>query len=48
MNKAVDEEVRKHPVQVEGITLPLDTVDRTNSGFWRVNNSFSGERQSGF
>ena len=32
LDKAVDEEPRKHVIQVEGLTLPLDTVDETSSG----------------
>jgi creatinine amidohydrolase len=32
MSEAVDEEPRKHAVLVEGLTLPLSTVDETNSG----------------
>lgn len=32
MSEAVDEEPRKHAVMVEGLTLPLSTVDETNSG----------------
>lgn len=32
MSKAVNEEPRKHALLVEGLTLPLGTVDETNSG----------------
>jgi creatinine amidohydrolase len=32
MRRAVDEKPRKHPVQTEGTTLPLDTIDYTSSG----------------
>jgi len=32
MNRAVNEEPREHPLQAEGITLPLGTVDQTSSG----------------
>ncbi len=32
MSEAVDEEPRKHAVLVEGLTLPLSTVDETSSG----------------
>jgi creatinine amidohydrolase len=32
LSKAVDEEPRKHAVLVEGLTLPLSTVDETSSG----------------
>ncbi|MEM3579718.1 MAG: creatininase family protein [Candidatus Bathyarchaeia archaeon] len=32
MDRAVDEEVRGHVAEAEGIILPLDTVDRTSSG----------------
>jgi len=44
MNKAVDEEVRKHPIQVEGITLPLNTADRTHSGVFGVSTTASAEK----
>jgi creatinine amidohydrolase len=32
LSKSVDEELRRHPFQIEGLTLPLDTVDDTQSG----------------
>jgi creatinine amidohydrolase len=32
MRRAVDTEVRQHALQVQGITLPLGTVDETGSG----------------
>jgi len=32
LSKSVDEEPRRHPVQIEGLTLPLDTLDETRSG----------------
>jgi creatinine amidohydrolase len=34
MGKLVDEEVRKHVLRGEGITLPLSTVDETSSGVY--------------
>ncbi|MEM3608977.1 MAG: creatininase family protein [Candidatus Bathyarchaeia archaeon] len=44
MNKAVDEEPRKHPAQTGGITLPLDTVDYTNSGVYGKSTTASVEK----
>ncbi len=34
LGKAVDEEPRKHVAKVEGLTLPLYTLDETNSGVY--------------
>ncbi len=49
MDKAVDEEPRKHFAKTEGVTLPLDTVDKTSSGvFGKSKNSFCGKRQKSF
>jgi len=44
MSKAVDEEPRKHSVQAEGITLPLDTVDCTSSGVFGESTTASAEK----
>jgi len=44
MNKAVDEEPRKHILQAEGITLPLDTVDYTSSGVFGKSTAASLEK----
>lgn len=43
MKKAVDEEPRKHPTLIEGLTLPLDTIDYTNSGVFRASSTASSE-----
>lgn len=42
--KTVDEEPRRHKVQVEGLTLPLDTVDETNSGVFGTQTTASAEK----
>ena len=44
MCKAVDEKPRKHALQEEGITLPLDTVDYTSSGVFGVSSTASVEK----
>ncbi|MDH5376069.1 MAG: creatininase family protein [Candidatus Bathyarchaeota archaeon] len=44
MDKAVDEEPRKHVAQAEGITLPLDTVDYTSSGVFGKSTTASAEK----
>ncbi|MGQ9530791.1 MAG: creatininase family protein [Candidatus Bathycorpusculaceae bacterium] len=44
VDKAVDEEPRKHLVQTEGITLPLDTMDYTNSGVFGKATTASAEK----
>jgi creatinine amidohydrolase len=44
MDKAVDEDPRKHTAQVEGITLPLDTVDYTVSGVFGKSTTASAEK----
>ena len=44
MGKAVDEEPRKHIVQTEGVTLPLDTVDCTSSGVFGKSTTASAEK----
>lgn len=44
MNRAVDEEPRKHFVQTEGMTLPLDTMDYTSSGVFGKSTTASAEK----
>ncbi len=44
MDKAVDEEPRKHFAQTEGITLPFDTVDKTSSGVFGKSTTASAEK----
>ena len=44
MDKAIDEEPRKHIVQTEGITLPLDTVDYMSSEVFGKSTTASAEK----
>lgn len=44
MKKAVDEETHRHKTQTEGVTLPLDTVDYTNSGVFGTSKTASAKR----
>ncbi|MEM3696173.1 MAG: creatininase family protein [Candidatus Bathyarchaeia archaeon] len=44
MRKAVDEEPRKHLAQAEGVTIPLDTIDYTNSGVFGKSKTASAEK----
>ncbi len=44
MGKAVDEEVRRHVLHREGLTLPLDTVDYTSSGVFGKSTTASAEK----
>lgn len=44
MEKAVDEETRKHKTQIEGVTLPLDTADYTSSGVFGVSKTASAKK----
>ncbi|MEM3622757.1 MAG: creatininase family protein [Candidatus Bathyarchaeia archaeon] len=44
MSKAVDEESRKHIVQIEGVTLPLDTIDYTSSGVFGKSTTASAKK----
>ncbi len=44
VGKLVDEEPRKHVVQVEGLALPLDTIDETNSGVFGTQTTASAEK----
>ena len=44
LNKLLDEEPRKHKAQMEGITLPLDTVDETDSGVFGKQTTASAKK----
>lgn len=44
MDKAIDEETRKHAVEAEGVTLPLDTLDYTGSGVFGKSTTASAEK----
>jgi creatinine amidohydrolase len=44
MGKAVDTEPRKHELQVEGLTLPLDTADETDSGVYGKSTTASADK----
>jgi len=44
MDKAVNEEPKKHTLQEEGVSLPLDTVDYTNSGVFGKSTTASVEK----
>lgn len=44
VREAVNEEPRKHTVQAEGVTLPLDTIDYTNSGVFGKSKTASAEK----
>jgi len=44
MDKAVDEAVRTHAMEAEGIILPLDTVDRTSSGVFGKSTTASADK----
>jgi creatinine amidohydrolase len=44
MDKAVDEAVRTHATEAEGIILPLDTVDRTSSGVFGKSTTASADK----
>ena len=44
LDKAVDEEPRKHMVAVEGIVLPSDTADETSSGVFGKQTTDSAEK----
>jgi creatinine amidohydrolase len=44
MNRAVDEEPRKHAVEAEGVSLPLGTVDETSSGVFGKSSTASAEK----
>jgi len=43
-DKAVDEEPRKSPLEAEGVTLPLGTVDQTSSGVFGKGTTASVEK----
>lgn len=44
MNKALNEEPRKHAAKMEGVTLPLDTVDETGSGVFGKSTTASAKK----
>ncbi len=44
MRKTVDTEPRVHPAMVEGLKLPLDTVDETPDGVFGKQSSASVEK----
>jgi creatinine amidohydrolase len=44
MSEALDEEPRRHAVQIEGLTLPLSTVDETGSGVFGKQSTASVEK----
>jgi len=44
MNRAVDEEPRKHVAEAKGISLPLVTVDETSSGVFGKSTIASAEK----
>jgi creatinine amidohydrolase len=44
MSEALDEEPRRHAVQIEGMTLPLSTVDETSSGVYGRQSTASAEK----
>jgi creatinine amidohydrolase len=43
-DKAVNEEPRRHAVESVGVSLPLDTVDETNSGVFGKSTTASAEK----
>lgn len=44
MDKAVDEVPRRHALQMEGMTLPLSTVNETSSGVYGKQSTASAEK----
>jgi creatinine amidohydrolase len=44
MNEALNEEPRRHAVEMEGVTLPLDTVDETSSGVFGKSTTASAKK----
>lgn len=44
MNQAVDEELRRHFAQTEGIAFPFDTIDMTSSGVFGRSKTASAEK----
>jgi creatinine amidohydrolase len=44
MDEAVDEGPRRHALQMEGMTLPLSTVDETSSGVYGKQSTASAEK----
>lgn len=43
-NRTVYEKPRRHKIQVEGLTLPLDTIDETSSGVFGKQTTASAEK----
>jgi creatinine amidohydrolase len=44
ISRALDEEPRRHAMQLEGMTLPLTTVDETSSGVFGKQSTASAEK----
>jgi creatinine amidohydrolase len=44
ISKALDEEPRRHAMRLEGMTLPLSTVDETSSGVFGKQSTASAEK----
>jgi creatinine amidohydrolase/Fe(II)-dependent formamide hydrolase-like protein len=44
MDMTVDEEPRRHALQAEGMTLPLDTIDETRSGVFGKQSTASAKK----
>jgi creatinine amidohydrolase len=44
ISRALDEEPRRHAMQLEGMTLPLSTVDETSSGVFGKQSTASAEK----
>jgi creatinine amidohydrolase len=44
MSKALNEKPRRHALQTEGVTLPLNTVDETSSGVYGKQSTASAEK----
>lgn len=44
MDRAVDEELRRHFAQADGVALPLDAVDGTSSGVFGESSAAAAEK----
>jgi len=44
ISRALDEEPRRHAMQLEGMTLPLNTLDETSSGVFGKQSTASAEK----
>ena len=44
MSRAVDSDLRKHELQIEGLTLPLSTLDETASGVYGKSKTATAEK----